>query len=186
MLRKMTTLIYEETIYSIDLHWKLAQLLMLPIPRYAGGRVRTLVMRMCGFQVGRETMLWDTPMMFGDRNLHKNISIGQACLISIDTYWDLAAPIQIGNCVGVSPQTMFITGFHSIGNAKNRVGRMESRPVVVCDGAWLGARCTILPGVTVGEGAVVGAGAVVTKDVLPHTVVAGVPAVFIRELPKDQ
>lgn len=45
---------------------------------------------------------------------------------------------------------------------------------------WLAARCTILPGVTIGEGAVVAAGAVVTKDVEPHTIVGGVPASVIR------
>ena len=49
-------------------------------------------------------------------------------------------------------------------------------------GVWLGARCTILPGVTVGDGAVVAAGAVVVRDVAPHTVVGGVPARFLREL----
>ena len=49
-------------------------------------------------------------------------------------------------------------------------------PVTVCDYAWVGSRAMILPGVTVGEGAVVAAGAVVTRDVAPYSVVAGVPA----------
>jgi maltose O-acetyltransferase len=184
MFRKIKTLFYEET-YGFDPRWLLAQLLMWPIPRYNGGRVRTLVLRMLGFKIGQGTMIWDIPRMFGDRNLHKNITIGKSCLISIGTYWDLAAPIRLGNCVGISPETMLITGAHNIGNPKNRVGPLDPRPVVICDGAWLGSRCTILPGVTVGEGAVVGAGAMVTKDVLPHTVVAGVPAICIRDLPKE-
>jgi acetyltransferase-like isoleucine patch superfamily enzyme len=49
-------------------------------------------------------------------------------------------------------------------------------------GAWadIGVNAVILPGVTVGKGAIVGAGAVVTKDVPPFAVVAGVPARFIR------
>ncbi|WP_409014249.1 MULTISPECIES: acyltransferase [unclassified Arcicella] len=42
--------------------------------------------------------------------------------------------------------------------------------------AWLGSRCILLPGVTIGEGAVVAAGAVVTKDVPPYTIVGGIPA----------
>ena len=46
---------------------------------------------------------------------------------------------------------------------------------------WLGARVTVCPGVTIGEGAIVGAGAVMTKDVPPRTVVAGVPAKVIRK-----
>ena len=54
--------------------------------------------------------------------------------------------------------------------------------MVIKDGAWLGARCTILPGVTVGEGAIVAAGAVVHRDVAPNTLVAGVPARVVKEL----
>jgi acetyltransferase-like isoleucine patch superfamily enzyme len=73
-----------------------------------------------------------------------------------------------------------LTGTHDFHDPQNRVGKMEGRPITICDGVWLGARSTILPGVTVGGGAVVGAGAVVTKDVPANTVVAGVPAKVIR------
>ncbi|RZM23133.1 MAG: sugar O-acetyltransferase, partial [Pedobacter sp.] len=48
--------------------------------------------------------------------------------------------------------------------------------------AWLGANVTILPGVTVGENAIVAAGAVVARDVPANTVVAGVPAKFIKSI----
>ena len=60
--------------------------------------------------------------------------------------------------------------------AKRRI--QLDRPVE----AWadIGVNAVILPGVTVGRGAIVGAGAVVTKDVAPFSVVAGVPAVFLR------
>lgn len=49
-------------------------------------------------------------------------------------------------------------------------------PVIIHDDVWIGAHCVIMPGITIGQGAVVGAGAVVTKDVEPHAIVAGVPA----------
>jgi len=52
----------------------------------------------------------------------------------------------------------------------------QSAPVVIEDRVWLSCRTTILPGVTIGEGAVVCAGAVVTSDVEPYAVVGGVPA----------
>lgn len=55
-------------------------------------------------------------------------------------------------------------------------------PVNIGDYCWIGARSTILPGVTIGECSVVAAGSVVTKDVPPHCLVAGVPAVVKREL----
>jgi acetyltransferase-like isoleucine patch superfamily enzyme/coenzyme F420-reducing hydrogenase beta subunit len=54
-------------------------------------------------------------------------------------------------------------------------------PVVIKEKAWLASGCTIMPGVTVGEGAIVGANAVVVKDVPDHAVVAGNPARVIRE-----
>jgi acetyltransferase-like isoleucine patch superfamily enzyme len=59
---------------------------------------------------------------------------------------------------------------------------IESRPVFVRDGVWIGANAVVLKGVTVGRGAIVGAGSVVTKDVPEYTVVAGNPARTIREL----
>lgn len=55
-------------------------------------------------------------------------------------------------------------------------------PVRICRGAWLGAKCIVLKGVTIGEGSVVGAGSVVTRDVAPYTVVAGNPARFIKTI----
>lgn len=53
-------------------------------------------------------------------------------------------------------------------------------PTDVEDHVWIGFRAIILSGVTIGEGSIVGAGAVVTKDVEPYTIVAGVPAKLIR------
>lgn len=57
---------------------------------------------------------------------------------------------------------------------------LEIRPVRVEAWADIGTRAVLLPGVTVGRGAIVGAGAVVTKDVEPFAIVAGVPARFVR------
>lgn len=62
-------------------------------------------------------------------------------------------------------------------------GRKKS--VEVGDRAWLGSNVTVLPGVTIGEGAVCCAGCMVTKDVPPYTVVAGIPAKKVGERPKD-
>jgi acetyltransferase-like isoleucine patch superfamily enzyme len=185
MFRKIMSLLYEET-FGFDPVWQLAKYLMLPIPLYTGGRVRTQVMHRLGFQIGKGTTIWDTPKFVGGRPLRPRISIGENCLITIGSYWDLAAPIRLGNFVTLAPEVMLLTGSHDFHNPQNRAGKMEACPVTICDGAWLGARCMILPGVTVGEGAIVGAGAVVTKNVPPHTLVAGVPAVCIRKLPEEQ
>jgi len=55
-------------------------------------------------------------------------------------------------------------------------------PIVIKQKAWIGAAATILPGITIGENSVVAAGAVVTRDVPPNTIVAGVPARVVKSL----
>lgn len=60
--------------------------------------------------------------------------------------------------------------------------RVLHDPVRIGDNVWIGCRCIILKGVTIGEGAVVAAGSVVTKDVPPHTVYGGSPARHIADV----
>jgi acetyltransferase-like isoleucine patch superfamily enzyme len=67
--------------------------------------------------------------------------------------------------------------------AMRQVG-VTAAPIVIEDDVWIGAKSTILKGVTIGRGAVVAANSVVTKDVAPFTLVAGNPAQTIRELPR--
>jgi maltose O-acetyltransferase len=57
-----------------------------------------------------------------------------------------------------------------------------ARPIMIQDGVWLGSGAQVMPGVTVGHHSVVAAGAVVTKDVAPHSLVGGTPAVKLRDL----
>lgn len=62
---------------------------------------------------------------------------------------------------------------------------LKNGGVVIKENVWIASRATILPGVTIGEGAVVAAGAVVTKDVEPYAIVGGVPAKKIGERNKN-
>jgi acetyltransferase-like isoleucine patch superfamily enzyme len=62
---------------------------------------------------------------------------------------------------------------------------VNSKPIRICDHAWIGINCIILKGVTIGEGAIIGAGSVVTKDVPPWTVAGGNPARVLKELPVE-
>ena len=59
-------------------------------------------------------------------------------------------------------------------------GFSEEQPVVIEDDVWIGDRVTILPGVHIGKGSVIGAGAVVTKNIPPYSIAAGVPAKVLR------
>ncbi len=94
------------------------------------------------------------------------------------------AEITIGNGVTLGPWAHLMDGdFHGVGN---RDAAAVNRPIVIEDDAWLATRAMVLKGVTIGRGAVVAAGAVVTKDVEPYTVVAGVPARVVKRLrPKE-
>lgn len=88
--------------------------------------------------------------------------------------------VVLGSNIKIGPQTMIMdSDFHDISD-HNKEG--VSKPIIIGDDVWLGARCTILKGVTIGTGAVVAVGAIVTKDVPAKTLVAGVPAKVIKEL----
>jgi maltose O-acetyltransferase len=91
--------------------------------------------------------------------------------------------ISIGARCDIGPEVMMVAGSHELGPTAQRAGPGISDPIVVEDGAWIGARSTILGGVTIGRGAVVAAGAVVINDVPANTLVGGVPARVLRELP---
>ena len=84
--------------------------------------------------------------------------------------------LVIGDNVDIAQEVNIWTLEHDY-NDSNYTAKGE--PVVIEDYVWIASRATILPGVHVGKGAVVAAGAVVTKDVLPFTIVGGVPAKVI-------
>lgn len=155
---------------------------MLPLPIHFGNRVRALAMRLAGFPVGRGTLIQGTPIIFGGGKWSEHLSIGKYCVLSIRIFLDLGASITLDDSVHIGPRTMLVTGGHKIGDSSCRSGVPDPKPIRIGEGAWLGARCTVLPGVTIGEGAIVAAGSVVVKDVPPNTLVAGVPAVVKKQL----
>jgi maltose O-acetyltransferase len=173
-----------EELAPLDLRLSLTRALLSPLPPNVGTRVRVQVMRMAGFRIGRGTMFWGMPTIVGTSNVIAKLSIGEGCWINIGCYLELGDEIIIGNDVSFGPETMILTSSHDTGagTPERRAVEVTCKPVIIKDGAWLGARCTILPGVTVGEGAIVAAGAVVHRDVAPNTLVAGVPARVVKEL----
>ena len=86
---------------------------------------------------------------------------------------DLRGGIDIGDNVSISPEVMVLTASHLADDPRFPV---HLKRVSIEDYAWVGSRATILPGVTLGRGCVVAVGAVVTRDVPPLAIVAGVPA----------
>lgn len=91
-----------------------------------------------------------------------------------------------GLCIGRNVNIAFDVHIYSMSHDYNDpFFSIILAPVTIEDYVWLSSRATILPGVTIGRGAVVAAGAVVTRDVAPLTVVAGVPAKPIGQRNSD-
>jgi len=132
------------------------------------------------------------------------IEIGHNCFINGSTQLISRKSIIIGNYVtiawnvtiydhdshsldylnrreDISQQLFQYRSGKSIINDKNWA-TVNSKPIKICNDAWVGMNAIILKGVTVGEGAVIAAGSVVTKDVAPFTVVAGNPAIQVKDL----
>lgn len=108
----------------------------------------------------------------------QRVNIGKNCNINKGVILDGRNSLYIGNNVDIAQDVYIWTEQHDYNNPYYKA---IGAPVIIGDYVWLASRSTILPGVSVGEGAVVACGAVVTKDVPPYTIVGGVPAKIIGE-----
>lgn len=130
------------------------------------------------------------------KNVGKNLTIGKGVIIKNPRFLSLgdnvgindytwinaAGGIQIGNDVNMGPRVIIHSSNHKYSDPNILIRKQghDNKKVIIEDDVWIGAGVIILPGNTIGKGSVVAAGAVVTKDVDPYTVVAGVPARKIR------
>lgn len=127
------------------------------------------------------------------------INIGHNCYVGIGTKIWSGESVFIGNNVLISHNCNIIdSDTHEIyfeerakrskelmeNGPLNIKGNILTKPIVIEDFAWISFNVSILKGVTIGKGAIVAAGAVVTKNVAAFTVVAGNPAIVVKELPQ--
>jgi acetyltransferase-like isoleucine patch superfamily enzyme len=147
--------------------------------------------------IGRHSHIRGELMIFGHGG---RISIGEWCYVGVGTRIWSAGSIEIGNRVLISHSVnIFDNLTHPLKAADRheqakqiftsghpREISLDEKPVKIGDDAWIGACAMILRGVSVGEGGVVAAGAVVTRDVPAYSIVAGNPAVVVRELSPDE
>lgn len=118
---------------------------------------------------------------YSNIKLARNVSIYHGGVLTTQN------KITIGENTGIAHQVLILTSSNPRGplNKLARIYKKISKPVFIGHNCWIGARVTILPGVTIGNFCVVAAGAVVNKDVADYTVVAGVPAKVIKYLNPD-
>lgn len=110
------------------------------------------------------------------------LTIGSDTHINRQCTLDARGGLTIGSSVSISHGVIIMSGSHDV-NSKHFNGKFL--PINISDYVWIGCGAIILQNVNIGKGAVIAAGAVVTKDIPPYSIAAGVPAKIIGERTKD-
>lgn len=112
----------------------------------------------------------------------EKLFIGNNVIINRNVFITARDYIYIGNDVLIGQNTIINSGNHNFSNPNMPISTQghSSNKIIIGNDVWIGANCSVLKGVKIGDGAVIGAGSVVTKDVAPYTIVAGVPAKKIK------
>lgn len=149
--------------------WKIHKRLLKLAARHTPGyKLRLGLLKVAGYTLG------------------KDVYIGED-LIIIDEL-DERGYLHVGNRVAIAERvTLVISSRPNFSRIAPFVPSAHG-PITIEDDAWLGTGCIIFPNIRIGQGAVVGAGSVVTRDVPPFTIVAGVPAKPIKKInyPQDK
>jgi acetyltransferase-like isoleucine patch superfamily enzyme len=122
------------------------------------------------------------PSNYYGRDLGEGLMVGDRSNIGAYCYVGCSGLITIGNDVMISPRVSLYAENHNCADVDRpmREQGITRQPIVIEDDCWIASGSIILAGVTVGRGSVVAAGSVVTRDVPPYSVVAGVPATVLR------
>lgn len=127
---------------------------------FPGWRIRLL--RWCGYTIGRDVYIADELLIAEELEDRGNLTLGDR--------------------VSIAPRVTLVLSSHPNDSRIRPFAPVQRAPIVIEADVWLGAGVVVLPGVRIGRGAIVGANSVVTKDVPPLHVVAGLPAKTVRVL----
>eukprot|EP00835_Amoeboradix_gromovi_P003058 NODE_190_length_15503_cov_0.365814.p6 type:complete len:187 gc:universal NODE_190_length_15503_cov_0.365814:413-973(+) len=111
-----------------------------------------------------------------------NVKIGNNFFANFDLILLDVCPITIGNNCFFGPGVHIYTATHPLNAAKRISGVEYGKPVIIGNNVWICGGAIINPGVKIGNDVVIGSGSVVTKDVRDSVMIAGNPAVFIKEI----
>lgn len=144
------------------------------------------------FSLRNVKMLW-LRRRYNLRHVSKTFFIGGKCTIAKDLiaseYSYIGPNCLIGPKVSIGKYTMLannvsiVGGDHLFSNPNIPIifsGRPELKETIIGEDVWIGAFSIIMSGVTIGNGSIIGAGSVVTKNIPPYTIFAGVPAKYIK------
>lgn len=152
------------------------------ISRLPSNRLRRLLYKGLGARIGAKAVFHFRTEIRGPWAL----TVGRGSIIGDNAILDAQNGLRIGNNVNLSSNVSIYTLQHDHRDPLFRAPDPERRKmsVEIDDRVWLGSNVVVLPGVHIGEGAVCCAGCVVTKDVAPYAVVAGIPARQVGERPR--
>ena len=142
-------------------------------------RARELLAELTGTEIAESVTLF--PPLTAD--FGRNLRLGERVFINSGCRFQDQGGITVGDDCLIGHDVVMATLNHDMD--PSRRADLHPAPIVVGNRVWIGAKATVLPGVTIGEDAVVGAGSVVTKDVPAGTVVVGSPARVVREVPRS-
>jgi len=162
----------------------LMTLAMIPYRLALVPQLRSPWLRLLGARIGPGAILHDVRFFNLYRRGLGGLSIGKDCFVGDECLIDLAEAVSFEDQVTLAERVLVLT-HTNVGYRDHPLQRhfpAMTAPVVVEAGSFVGAGVTLLPGVRVGRGSFVAAGSVVTGDVPPATLVAGVPARAVRSL----
>ena len=169
---------------GIDVRFLVCHLIARLLPMYALCSARAWLYRMGGCDIASGVAIQGPLHLLGTGALARRLHVGSGTIVAPLSVFGLDADITIGRNASIGPGTTFHTATHAIGFASRRMQLpVKGHPIVVGDGAWIGANALVLPGITIGRGCVVGAGAVVTENIEPNLYSLGNPATPRETLP---
>lgn len=165
-------------IYDIPRRWNIFLLNGVAASVFTPPIFRKMIYRFKGFKIGKNSKIYPKCICGAKCKL----ILGDNSFINWQAFLDLNDNITIGNNCSIAMRCNLITSYHNIGPHDFRGGKSQTAPIIVGNGCWIGAHCTILPGVKIADGCVIGANSLVTKDTEPDGLYVGSPAKRIKTL----
>ena len=144
--------------------------------------LRKAIYKGMGYKIGKYSMIYHQCFCGAGNGDKGKLTLGDCTYINYRCFIDLSEDIFIGNHVSIAFGCTFITSTHVLGDENQRAGKGKASKIVVEDGCWIGARTTIMPGVTIKKGCVIGSDSLVLTDTEPNGLYVGHPAKRIKDL----
>ncbi len=154
--------------------WMFLGLPLFRSPWLASSAARVALLRLFGARIGQRVVIRQHVTV----KYPWHLAVDDDCWIGEQVWIDNLTLVRLGNNVCLSQGAYLCTGNH---DWSDPAFGLKIAPIELEQGSWAGAKCVLMPGVSLGEGAVAGAGSVVSGRIPAYQVFAGNPAVFVRE-----